>query len=137
MYSGPVRRVLLHPNNGRPGGHYNGEGTCETEVRCRSNPERTVKNRVTFNVCVENGTILESRWQIFGDPVAIAVASWCVFKSSGKKVNDLVNVITPEMASMDLHISDELDIRAGCMTSIQAFINALDDYHNRLKCGFH
>jgi NifU-like protein involved in Fe-S cluster formation len=79
-------------------------------------------------LCVEDGKIMGARWEAFGDPVALAVASWCVMNIKGKQIDELVHIITPENAALVLEITDELDIRAGCMTVIKALIAALDAY---------
>lgn len=130
MYSGPVKRILLSPINGRVGDHYNGFGSCEKSISCKTNPDRISRNRVHFKVCIENGYLIDLRWDIFGDPVAIATASWCVWKAKGKTVADLVNIVTPEVAALELHITDELDIRSGCCTAIEALAAAIDDYND-------
>lgn len=128
MYSLKIRHLLMNPINGRKGGCYNGFGECEREVRCRTNPQRFVKNRVKFSVFVVDGFLVDARWAVFGDPVAVATASWCVSELRGRHVTELVHRITPERAVMDLDISNETDIRGGCMAAIQALINALNDY---------
>jgi NifU-like protein involved in Fe-S cluster formation len=108
-------------------------GECEEEVSCKTNPERTVKNRVKFYVCVDNDNIVELRWEIFGDPVAIAAASWCVQELAGRSVGDTTRRIIPEKMVLDLDITDELDIRGGCAIVIDALASAFDDYRKRLE----
>ena len=118
----------MHPINGKSSSTYNYSGYCHTEAQCRANPSRTVCNDVTFKLFIQGGVIRDARWEIFGDPVAIASASWCVQHVRGKEVHELVHVITPENIAMDLEISDELDIRAGCMAVIGALTEALDAF---------
>jgi len=101
-------------------------GKCETEEKCRTNPKRITKNSVTFKLFIQGGTVLDARWEVFGDPVAIATASWCVQQVRGKEIDALAHVVTPERAALDLEISDELDIRGGCLAAIGALIAALD-----------
>lgn len=132
MYSEPIKRMLMRPVNGRRGDHYNGEGICESEVCCRTNPRRKIKTRARFRVLIENGVVLEARWDAFGDPVALAVASWCVQQVVGHEVDDLAHQISPEKASMALNITNELDIRAGCSTVIKSLVSAFNDYQTKL-----
>lgn len=127
-YSRKVKHFLLNPVNGPRGVNYSTIGESETTVRCRTNPSRAVTNRVKFMLCIEGGRIDSARWEAFGDPVAIAVASWCVQKVVGKQIDELAHVVTPENAVMALDITDPLDIRAGCMTVLNALIDALDKY---------
>lgn len=131
MYSPTVRRALLNLVNGRAGSHYNGKGRCETAVPCFTNPNKILKNRVEFSVCIENAVILEARWQAFGDPVAIAACSWCVEQVKGMHIVDLIHKVTPERMAMELDIASPSDISAGCLTAIKALINALNDYESR------
>jgi len=128
VYSRKVKYYLLHPVNGPQGVRYNAVGESESSVKCRTNPAREVRNRVKFMLCIEAGKILGARWEAFGDPVAIAVASWCVQKLVGSEIDELVHVVTPERAALELDITDPLDIRAGCMTTLNALIAALDNY---------
>ena len=128
MYSRKVKHYLLHPVNGPSGVRYCTTGESITSVRCRTNPDREAKNRVRFMLCIENGKIMGSRWEVFGDPVAIAVASWCVSKINGLQIDQLAHLITPERAALELDITDPLDIRAGCMTTLNALIDALNKY---------
>jgi len=128
MYSPRVKHLLLHPVNGPKNVKYNSVGTYESAVPCRTNPKRVSKNRVTFMLCIENGKILGARWEVFGDPVALAVASWCVMNIKGKQIDELAHLITPENAALVLDINDELDIRSGCMTVLRALMAALDAY---------
>ena len=132
MYSRKVKYYLLNPVNGPASGAYNFTGVSETAVPCRTNPRRVVKNRIKFMVCIDSGLILGARWEAFGDPVALAVSSWCVQKIRGKYIEDLVHVITPEMATLELDITDSLDIRGGCMAVLNALIAALDQYSQTL-----
>jgi NifU-like protein involved in Fe-S cluster formation len=133
VYSRKIKHLLLHPINGPKGDNYNAVGVSETTVRCRTNPSRSAKNRVKFMLCVEEGRIDTARWEAFGDPVAIAVASWCVQKVVGKQIDDLAHVVTPENAVLELDITDPLDIRAGCMTTLNALIEALNNYQGSRK----
>ncbi len=128
MYSPKIRYLLMNPVNGRKSGRYNGFGEHENEVQCGSNPQRRVRNRVKFSVFVADECLIDARWAVFGDPVAVATASWCVSELRGRRVTELVHRITPERAAMDLDITNEADIRGGCMAAIQALINALHDY---------
>lgn len=132
MYSRKVKELLMSPINGRKGGVYNGEGKYEGESRCSANPNRTSTNTVFFKVAIEDsGIIRDARWRVFGDPVTIATASWCVKELVGKKVEDIANFIIPERAALALDINDVSDIRGGCTTAIRAVANAFDDYRNR------
>lgn len=131
-YSHKVRHFLLNPVNGPRGAKYSTTGVSESTVRCRTNPSRAVTNRVKFMLCIEEGRIDSARWEAFGDPVAIATASWCVQKVVGKQIDELAHVVTPENAVMELNITDPLDIRAGCMTVLNALIDALDKYQASL-----
>ena len=128
MYSSSVRHLLLNPVNGPSGVKYNSIGEYESSVPCRTNPKRVSKNRVKFMLCIESGKIMGSRWEVFGDPVALAVASWCVLNINGKQIDELVHIVTPENAVMVLDIDDELDIRSGCMSVFKALMAAVDSY---------
>lgn len=128
MYSRRVKHLLLHPVNGPKSVKYDSIGVYEAEIPCRTNPKRISKNRVKFMLCIENGKIMGARWECFGDPVALAVASWCVINIKGKQIDELTHIITPENAALVLDINDELDIRSGCMTVLRALTAALDDY---------
>jgi NifU-like protein involved in Fe-S cluster formation len=128
MYSPRVRHLLLNPVNGPKNVKYDTIGEYESSIPCRTNPKRIAKNRAKFMLCIEAGKILGARWEAFGDPVALAVASWCVMNIKGKQIDELAHVITPENAALVLDITDELDIRGGCMTVIRALIAALDSY---------
>ena len=132
MYSRKVRHYLLNPVNGPPSNSYNYVGESETTVHCRTNPKRMVKNRIKFMVCIDDGRILGARWEAFGDPVSMAVSSWCVQKIRGKYVGELVHVITPEMATLELGITDPLDIRGGCTAALNALIAAIENYTQTL-----
>lgn len=118
----------MHPINGKPSSIYNCLGKCETAEKCKTNPNRITKNNVTFRLFIQSGVIRDARWEVFGDPVAIATASWCVQQVRGREIDELAHMITPEKAALALEISEELDIRAGCMAAIRAFMAALDDY---------
>ena len=131
MYSSSIRHHLMNPTNGRRGTHYNGVGEVKHEVKCRSNPDRVVKNRVKFSICVDNGTILDARREIFGDPVAVAAGSWCVQKIVGKTIDEMPHLVIPEQMALDLEIKNELDIRAGCSAVIESLVSAFNDYRNR------
>lgn len=118
----------MNPVNGRKGEYYNGEGVCEQEVVCRTNPQKVVRNRVKFQVFVIEGNIKAARWSVFGDPVVSAAASWCVKNIVGKDIDETIHLITPERMALDLGITDELDIRAGCQAAIESIASALNDY---------
>ena len=130
MYSSQVRYFLMHPVNGRAGDHYNGAGEEESETKCLTNPERVIKNLIKFKVCIERNRVLEANWQVFGDPVARAVASWCVKNMEGMDIPDIVNNVIPERAVMELNITDQLAIRGACMPVFKALVSAFNDYKN-------
>ena len=132
MFSGRTRYYLMNPVNGRPGSHYNGTSVIETEQKCRTNPNRIVKTRVKMGVCVERGKILELRWQVFGDPVARAVASWIAQEATDKQISEIVNNVIPERVILELDIRDELYIRGSCMPIFDALAEALEDYRRNI-----
>ena len=118
----------MNPINGKPGNNYNASGKYCTEVCCRTNPEKIITNRVKFNIYVSDGNIVDARWEIFGDPVASAVSSWCVQSIRGKQIDEVANLIVPERAALELDITNEADIRGGCMAAIGALADAFDNY---------
>lgn len=128
MYSQQVRHFLMHPINGPQGVNYCVAGGSNTTIRCRTNPTRVVTNRVKFMLCVDNGVIMACRWEAFGDPVAIATASWCVQQLKGASVFTATSLYSPEKAALALNLTDPLDIRAGCMTVLAAVTDALCKY---------
>lgn len=128
MYSAEIKKYLMSPVNGRKGKHYNGEGFCETEVRCRTNPDRIIRARVKFKIFVDSGVVREARWEVFGDPVAFATASWCTEQMLNCEVGELAHKIAPERAALALNITREVEIRAGCTAVINSVVNAFNDY---------
>ena len=127
-YSKQVRDYIIKPVNGANNSEFNCEGFCETEVKCVTNPRRTYINKVTFKLLVVKGTIENVRWSVFGDPVAIATCSWIVEHSLNKKIEELIHVVTPERANLDLDFKFKVDLDAGCYTSFSAFMDALRNY---------
>jgi NifU-like protein involved in Fe-S cluster formation len=129
MYSRQIKDHLMSPYNGRVSGPYNGVGTYTGVAHCPVDPSKVSKNTVEFKVAVgNNGIIVDARWQVFGDPVAIATCSWCVMQMVGKTIDEMANLLIPERAAVLLDIREEVDVRGGCLTAIMAVANAFNDY---------
>jgi len=119
----------MSPLNGVEGDFYNCIGSSTRQAHCVHNPVKIVTNSVTFKILIEeNGIITAARWRIFGDPIAIATASWCVEKILGRTASELVHIVTPERAALELDIAEEVDIRSGCLAVVEALANALNNY---------
>lgn len=133
MYSRRVRHFLRHPVNGPSEVKYNAVGAYEAAVKCKTNPKRVSRGRVKFMLCVEGGKVHGARWEAFGDPIVLAVASWCAQKVKGKYVEYLLYTMTVELAAASLEITDPLDVQSGCTTVINALVNSLNNYTDLAK----
>lgn len=131
MYSVAVRRLLMHPENGDKDAFYNCVGVFEAAIPCRTNPRKILLNKVRFLVYIYEGVIMNTRWEIFGDPIAYAVGSWVVQHTKRVAISDLPNIMIPQRIAMELDIKSEHDIRAGCMSVINAMVAAIEDYKSR------
>jgi hypothetical protein len=129
-YSKQIRNILLSPKNGPKCYKYNGKGYNLVEERCRSNQEKQLKNKIVFKIFVEEGIIIESRWEVFGDPVAVAACVWSREKIRGCHLSKLNKKLILEQMLLDLEITNKNDINSGCLAVLGAIAKAVDDYNN-------
>lgn len=118
----------MHPNNDPYGSKYGVFGECATTARCSTNPNKEIRIVAKVMLGIEKGKVFGVRWDVFGDPVAMATASWCSQKSRGKSVVELLGALTMKCVVEELEITDYHNNNVNCHTTITAFRNALNNY---------
>lgn len=128
MLTGKIKKYMMAGNNSPKNLPYNAEGTFDQPLPCPTNPAKTIDCKIRVLLNVRKGIVKHARAEVFGEPAAVAAASYLIQEIKGQLFPIDIEKITPSTIAQALEINEYSVMFQRCIAAHEALKAAIGGY---------